>query len=84
MIEGELAAYGAGLGAKPRILALSKADTVTPQALGARRRALEDASGRPVFTLSAASGAGMAAVLDELQDAVMPPVVVREEAWSPI
>ena len=83
-IEAELAAYGAGLAEKPRILALSKADTVTPQALGSRKRALEDASGRAVYVLSAASGQGMDAVLDALQDAVMPPVAKREEAWSPL
>ncbi len=83
-IEAELAAYGAGLAAKPRILALSKADTVTPQALGTRKRALEDASGREVHVLSAASGQRMEAVLDALQDAVMPPVIRREEAWSPV
>ncbi len=83
-IEAELAAYGAGLAAKSRILALSKSDTVTPQALGSRKRALEDASGREVFVLSAAGGQGMEAVLDALQDAVMPRVVQREEAWSPL
>ncbi len=83
-IEAELAAYGAGLAQKPRILALSKADTITAQTLDTRKRALEHVSGREVFLLSAASGQGVEAMLNALQDAVMPPVVMREEAWSPL
>jgi len=83
-VDAELDAYGAGLAEKPRLVALSKIDTVTPQVAGTRRRALEQASGSPVFAFSAASRDGLPGLIDALLDAVMPPVVTHVEAWSPV
>ncbi len=67
-VRDELEAYGGGLVDKPEILALSKADLVTPQALAAKKRALEKASGKTVHVLSAATRIGVDAVLDQLID----------------
>ena len=84
IVEGEIAAYGAGLDDKPTLVALSKTDTVTPTQLSARRRALAQACGQSVLGFSAATGDGMAALLAAMMDAVRPPVVRREAAWSPV
>lgn len=58
-VRNELAAYGAGLSEKPEIVVLSKADLVSKRTAGAGRRALEKASGKDVFVVSAVSGAGI-------------------------
>ncbi len=65
-VRDELEAYGGGLIDKPEILALTKADLVTPAALAAKKRALEKASGVPVYAFSAATRQGVDMVLDEL------------------
>ncbi len=62
-LRGELAAYGAGLAEKPEVLALNKADAMSPREASARRAALARASGRPVLLLSGVSGAGVPAAL---------------------
>jgi GTP-binding protein len=69
-IRAELAGYGAGLAEKPEIVALNKADAMSPQARASRLRALERATGRPVLLISAASGEGVPAALRALADAV--------------
>jgi GTP-binding protein len=72
-IRRELAAHGHGLGQKPEIVALSKADAVAPKELTAKRAKLKRASKGEVLTLSAVSGAGvpeaMAALLKTIQSA---------------
>lgn len=68
VVREELAAYGGGLENKPEILALSKVDLVTPQALAAKKRALENASGQHVYTVSAATTQGVEPVLDKLME----------------
>jgi GTP-binding protein len=65
-VRDELEAYGGELIDKPEILALSKADLVSPSALAAKKRALEKASGQTVYVLSAATRQGVDAVLDAL------------------
>ncbi len=47
-VRAELAAYGGGLAEKPEIVALNKADAMTPRQIAARRAALARASGAPV------------------------------------
>ena len=97
-VMAEVAAYGAGLADKPMLAALSKIDLLDSRALAARRRALEDASGRPVLTFSAATGAGLEALADALLAAVDAPgttdtpdapaltAAARDAArgWSPV
>ena len=87
-VREELSAYGNGLDRKPEILALSKADLVTPQALAAKKRALENASGAPVYTISAATQLGVDAVLDRLMEIAGRAQAARttggDRPWSPL
>jgi GTP-binding protein len=69
-VRGELASYGAGLAAKPEILALNKADAMTPRQAAVRRAALARACGRDVLLLSGVSGQGVPEVLQALWRAV--------------
>ena len=66
-IRHELASYGAGLTDKPEIVALNKADAMTPRELAARRAALARACGHPVFVISGVSGQGVPEVLRAIQ-----------------
>jgi GTP-binding protein len=70
-VRAELAGYGHGLADKPEIVALSKADAMTPQARVSRLKALERAAGRRPMLISGATGEGVPEVLRALADAVM-------------
>jgi GTP-binding protein len=90
-VRDELSAYGGGLAEKPEILALSKCDLVTPQALAAKKRALEAASGATVHTISAATRAGIDPVLDKLMEIAGRAQAMKQAAekpqgqpWSPL
>jgi GTP-binding protein len=91
-VRRELEAYGAGLAEKPEIVALSKADAVTPEMLKEQKARLKRAAGRTPLVLSSASGAGvqevlraLLAVIDEARAAEAPagPAPVQPEAWQP-
>ncbi len=69
-VREELASYGAGLADKPELIALNKADAMSPREVSARRAALVRASGRPVQVMSGVSGQGVPQMLRALQDAV--------------
>ena len=69
-IREELASYGGGLADKPEVLALNKADAMTPREAAARRAALSKAAGRPVALISGATGQGVPEVLRALQAAI--------------
>ncbi len=87
VVREELSAYGGGLDEKPEILALSKIDLITPQELAAKKRALEKASGAPVFCISAATRQGVDAVLDKLMEVAgraQGMKAAREQTWSPL
>ena len=87
VVREELAAYGGGLENKPEILALSKVDLVTPQALAAKKRALENASGQHVYTVSAATTKGVEPVLDKLMEIAgraQAMKVESDKSWSPL
>ncbi|MBU6167243.1 MAG: GTPase ObgE [Alphaproteobacteria bacterium] len=91
VVREELSAYGGGLDDKPEILALSKADLVTPQALAAKRRALENASGAPVHVISAATRQGVDPVLDRLMEIAGRAQAMKQNrdsgagrTWSPL
>ncbi|OYU15465.1 MAG: GTPase ObgE [Alphaproteobacteria bacterium PA4] len=86
-VRDELEAYGGGLVDKPEILALSKADLVSASGLAAKKRALEQASGQPVFVFSAATRVGLDAVLDALIDLAGRDAAaskVEKQAWTPL
>jgi len=64
-VRRELEAYGAGLGDKSEILALSKVDALDPDTLKMQKEALEAAAGRPVSLVSGVSGQGVRDLLRE-------------------
>ena len=69
-IRHELAGYGHGLEDRPELVALNKADAMTPQARTARVKALSRAAGKPVMLISGASGEGVPELLRALADMI--------------
>jgi GTP-binding protein len=69
-VRTELEAYGEGLAQKPEIVALNKADALTPELLRERIARLQRAAGRAPLALSAATGAGIAETLRALAAAI--------------
>jgi GTP-binding protein len=69
-VRAELEAYGGGLAEKPELIALNKADAMSPRETSARRSALAKASGSPVMVISGVSGQGMKEALRALMDRV--------------
>ncbi len=63
MIRHELESYGGGLGSKPSVVVLTKADLLPPEA---RARAAEDAGIADARVISAHSGYGVGELLDDL------------------
>jgi GTPase len=87
-VRQELAAYGRGLADKPEIVALTKADALTPEALQEQKARLRRAVGKAPLVLSAASGQGMPealraliGVIDAAKEASAPSL---EAAWQPL
>ncbi|CAI9120261.1 GTPase ObgE [Brytella acorum] len=70
LIRGELHAYAETLAMKPEFIVLNKCDALTATQITAKRRALEKASGAPVFLLSGVTGAGLPELLRAVQDKV--------------
>ena len=85
-VRAELAAYGAGLGDKPQVVALTKVDALTADDRAERIAALEKASGAKVWPLSSVSGEGVSEVLRALREHLEPEE--EEEAsdprWAPL
>ena len=65
VINAELARYAPALADKPQVVVLNKVDATDPDALAEHRRVFADA-GVKLLTMSAATGEGIAAVLEEL------------------
>jgi GTPase len=85
-IRGELTAYGAGLEAKPQIIALNKIDALTPTARRKAARSVEKASGEPVSLVSAVSGEGVKDLLRAAWARVArraPQPAVQDPSWTP-
>ncbi len=66
VVRGEVEAYGAGLSEKRQLVALTKADALTPEDILEKRQLLSEASGREVAVISAVSGDGLEPLLDAL------------------
>ena len=66
-IEGELAAYGAGLGEKPRVVVVNKIDLPEARERLPDLRAALGARGLPVLAVSAATGEGVRELAREAQ-----------------
>jgi GTPase len=88
IVRDELDAYGAGLTDKQVVVALNKVDTLDAELIAALSAELAEESGAPVLAMSGASGAGLPAVLDALQDAIGRKDAGEDaapaKAWSPI
>ncbi len=69
-IRAELAGYGHGLTDKPEVVALNKADAMTPQARASRIKALERACGHKVLVISGVTGDGVPEALRALADTI--------------
>src|SRR5215510_10534748 len=65
-VRTELEAYGGGLADKAEVVALNKADALTPEALKQQVARLKRAAGRTPLVVSAATGAGVPDVLRAL------------------
>jgi GTP-binding protein len=65
-VRTELEAYGGGLAEKAEVVALNKADALTPEALKQQVARLKRAAGRTPLVVSAATGAGVPEVLRAL------------------
>jgi GTP-binding protein len=93
-IEEELAAYGAGLDEKPRLIALNKIDLADAELAKGFAAELKAAGAKRVFPISGATGKGFPALLDAAighlpaATGTERPAGEREEAetkaWSPI
>ncbi len=69
-VRGELAAYGHELVDKAEIVALSKADALTPERIKAQSAKLKKAAKKTPLVLSAHSGAGVPEALRALLDVI--------------
>jgi len=86
-VRGELEAYGAGLAEKPEIAVLTKIDLIDEARLQEARQELEEASGREPHAISAATGAGLHALLDACLAALPSPTGTQEapdRRWEPL
>jgi GTP-binding protein len=82
-VRAELDAYGQGLSKKPEIVALSKADTMTPELIKAQSAKLKKACRKTPLVLSAQSGEGVQETLRALAkiiDAAREDTDIKEEA----
>jgi GTP-binding protein len=66
IVRGELEAYGQGLTEKPEIVALSKVDSLTPEAIKEQKRKLQKACKKVPMVISSHSGEGIADTLRAL------------------
>ncbi len=89
-VRGELEAYGQDLTGKPEIVALSKADALTPEQIEAQTQSLKRAAKTAPIILSAQSGQGVSEALRALLkiiDAARETSGERpreaQEAWRP-
>jgi GTP-binding protein len=86
-VREELKAYGHGLAERPEILALTKIDALTAEAIAEQKKKLKRASKREPLLLSSHSGEGVETVLRALLKTIaktrkeLEPE--KEEAWRP-
>ena len=85
-VRAELEAYGQGLADKPEVVALNKADALTPEQLKQQSARLKRVAEKKPLVVSAATGAGVPEVLRALlriidQDQARPTTTAR--AWHP-
>jgi GTP-binding protein len=69
-VRNELVAYGHGLTEKPEIVALNKADALTPEDLKQQKARLQRAAKRAPLVISAATGKGVTEALRALRGVI--------------
>jgi GTPase len=69
-VRAELEAYGEGLAGKPEIVALNKADALTPEQLKQQTARLKRAARRAPLVISAATGAGVPEAMRALRSVI--------------
>jgi GTP-binding protein len=89
-VRAELDAYGHGLAEKPEIVALSKIDALTPEAIKQQKARLKRACKQTPLLLSAHSGAGvpealraLLEIIDAARTAANAPAREDAPAWTP-
>jgi GTP-binding protein len=88
-VRGELEAYGHGLVDKPEIVALNKADALTPEQLKQQLARLKRAAKKTPLILSGVTGAGVTEALRALRSVIDERHAVETagdapaEAWRP-
>jgi len=86
-VRGELEAYGHGLADKPEIVALTKADAMTPEEIKSQKAKLKRACGQTPFVLSSHSRQGvqetLRALMQVIEGARAPADEKKEAAWQP-
>ena len=87
-IRAELEAYGHGLEDKPEIVALTKADAMTPEQIKSQKAKLTRACGETPYVLSSHSGQGvqdtLRALMQVIEGARAPADAEKKEAaWQP-
>jgi len=89
-VRAELEAYGQGLTEKPEIVALSKADALTPEQIKEQTARLKRAAKKTPLVLSAHSGMGvrealraLAEVIDQASEASAAKPGADAPAWQP-
>jgi GTP-binding protein len=87
-VRTELEAYGGGLAKKAEVVALNKADALTPEDLKQQVARLKRAAGRTPLVVSAATGAGVPEVLRALIKVIddarpADQKLAGEQAWQP-
>lgn len=86
-VRQELEAYGHGLAEKPEIVALSKIDALTPEAIAEQKKKLKRACKKEPLALSAHSGEGvedaLRALLKVIAKSRREEAKEKEEAWRP-
>jgi GTP-binding protein len=89
VVRGELEAYGNGLSEKPEIVALSKADALTPEAIKTQSAKLKKACRQTPLVLSSASRKGVPEALRALLKVIDAARIgaekseSKEAAWQP-
>jgi len=89
VVRGELEAYGHGLTEKAEIVALSKTDAMTPEAIKAQSAKLKKACNKTPLVLSAQSGEGVKEALRALLNIIdkaresAKETESKEAAWQP-
>jgi GTP-binding protein len=89
-VRAELESYGHGLADKPEIVALSKADALTPEQIKAQTAKLKKAAKKTPLLLSSASGQGVTEILrallkviDAAREGATDKPKSKEAVWQP-